>query len=257
MFTYDSGTQVLYTCDVLGMHYCDDTLYDEQPFRLEADFQLYYDCLVAPNARSVLSALRRIEPLAIAQVATGHGPLLRHHLADWRDRYRTWSESQAQTTPFVALFYTGDYGHSDRLVQAIGQGILKTGLAVELVDFLETDIPTVRELATSAAGLVVGMPPQDRPALTPLLSTLLAAAHPGQTIGLFETGGGQDEPIFPLRNRCQELGLTLAFEPIPIKAAPTTATDKLCEEAGTGSPLGWRSRFLLSRCCGKSSCGAC
>jgi flavorubredoxin len=102
ILTYDRGTQVLYTCDVLGMHYCDDTLYDEQPARLEADFQLYYDCLMAPNARSVLAALRRIEPLSIAQVATGHGPLLRHHLADWRDRYRTWSEAQAQTIPFVA-----------------------------------------------------------------------------------------------------------------------------------------------------------
>ncbi|MGB3310382.1 MAG: diflavin flavoprotein [Nodosilinea sp.] len=233
IFTYDSGTQVLYTCDVLGLHYCDDTLYDEQPALLEADFQLYYNCLMAPNARSVLAALRRIEPLPIAQVATGHGPLLLHHLAEWRDRYRTWSEAQAQTTPFVALFYAGDYGHSDRLVHAIGQGVLKTGLAVDLVDFLETDIPTVRELATSAAGLVVGMTPQDRPELAPLLSTLLAAAHPGQAIGLFETGGGQDEPIFPLRNRCRDLGLTLAFEPILIKSAPAAATDKLCEEAGT------------------------
>ncbi|WP_035985302.1 diflavin flavoprotein [Leptolyngbya sp. KIOST-1] len=233
IFTYDSGTQVLYTCDVLGMHYCDDSLYDEQPALLEADFQLYYTCLMAPNARSVLAALRRIEPLTIAQVATGHGPLLQHHLAQWRDRYRTWSEAQAETTPFVALFYAGDYGHSDRLGQAIAQGVLKTGLAVELVDWLETDIATVRELVTSAAGLVVGMPSQDRPDLAPLLSTLLAAAHPGQSIGLFETGGGQDEPIFPLRNRCRDLGLSLAFAPIVVKGVPTAAIDKLCEEAGT------------------------
>ncbi|MFH7245813.1 MAG: diflavin flavoprotein [Spirulina sp.] len=233
ILTYDSGTAVLYTCDVLGMHYCDDTLYDETPALLEADFQLYYDCLMGPNARSVLGALKRIEPLDIQQVATGHGPLLRHHIPHWRDCYRTWSEAQAEKTPFVALFYTSDYGHGERLAQAIGQGILKTGLAVELVDFLEADLVTVRELATSAAGLVVGMPPQDRPELTPLLSTLLAAAHPGQTIGLFETGGGQDEPIFPLRNRCKALNLTLAFEPILIKEDPTAATDKRCEEAGT------------------------
>jgi flavorubredoxin len=76
MLTYDSGTQVLYTCDVFGLHYCDDTLYDETPALLEADFQLYYDCLMGPNARSVLAALKRLEPFPIGQIATGHGPLL-------------------------------------------------------------------------------------------------------------------------------------------------------------------------------------
>jgi flavorubredoxin len=91
----------------------------------------------------------------------------------------------------------------------------------------------VRELATTAAGLILGMPPQTVAGLEPLLSTMLAAVHPKQAIGLFETGGGHDEPIFPLRNRFQELGLTAAFEPILIKAAPTEVTDKLCEEAGT------------------------
>ncbi|MGG6238800.1 diflavin flavoprotein [Nodosilinea sp. AN01ver1] len=233
MLTYDSGTGVLYTCDVFGLHYCDDTLYDEIPALLEADFQLYYDCLMGPNARSVLAALKRMEPFAINQIATGHGPLLRHHLTDWTERYRSWSETQAKAEPFVAIFYVGEYGFSDRIVHALGQGLLKTATAVELVDLHDTDIATVRELVTTAAGLVLGMPPQSAPGLEPILSTILAAAHPKQAIGLFETGGGQDEPIFPLRNRFQELGLTPAFEPILIKAAPTEATDKLCEEAGT------------------------
>ncbi|MBE9112694.1 diflavin flavoprotein [Nodosilinea sp. LEGE 07298] len=233
MLTYDSGTEVLYTCDVFGLHYCDDTLYDEMPSLLEADFQLYYDCLMGPNARSVLAALKRMEPFPISQIATGHGPLLRHHLADWTGRYRTWSETQAKAEPFVAIFYAGEYGFSDRIVHRLGQGLLKTGTAVELVDLLDTDVHAVRELTMTAAGLVLGMPPQTAPDLEPILSTILAAAHPKQSIGLFETGGGQDEPIFPLRNRFQELGLKAAFEPILIKSAPTEATDQLCEEAGT------------------------
>ena len=40
ILTYDSGTGVLYTCDVFGMHYCDDALYDEAPQLLEADFSI-------------------------------------------------------------------------------------------------------------------------------------------------------------------------------------------------------------------------
>ncbi|MEO0539056.1 MAG: diflavin flavoprotein [Cyanobacteria bacterium P01_A01_bin.123] len=233
MLTYDLGTEVLYTCDVFGLHYCDDTLYDETPALLEADFQLYYDCLMGPNARSVLAALKRMEPFSVSQIATGHGPLLRHHLSDWIGYYRTWSEARAQAESFVAIVYAGEYGHSDRLVHALGQGLLKTNTAVELVDLLDTDIHAVREVVTTATGLILGMPPQAVPGLEPILSTVLAAVHPKQAVGLFETGGGQDEPIFPLRNRFQELGLRVAFEPILLKATPTEATDKLCEEAGT------------------------
>jgi flavorubredoxin len=242
ILTYDRGTGVLYTCDVFGMHYCDDALYDEAPNLLEADFQYYYDCLMGPNARSVLGALKRIDPLEINLVATGHGPLLRHHRQDWMERYRTWSETQAKAEPFVALFYLEDYGFSPRLGQAIAQGITKTGTAVELINVAEADPHEVRELVHEAAGLVVGMPPQEENSrLHPVLSTILAAANRKQAIGLFEAGGGHDEPIYPLRNRFQELGLTEAFAPILVKEAPVAATDKLCEEAGTD--LGqWLSR---------------
>lgn len=242
ILTYDRGTGVLYTCDVFGMHYCDDAVYDELPRLLETDFQYYYDCLMGPNARSVLGALKRIDPLHINLVATGHGPLLRQHKQMWLERYRTWSETQAQAEPFVAIFYLEDYGFSDRIAHAIAQGIHKTGTAIELINIAEADSHEVREWVHEAAGLVVGMPPQaENSRLHPVLSTILAAVNRKQTIGLFETGGGHDEPIYPLRNRFQELGLTEAFAPILVKEGPSPATDKLCEEAGTD--LGqWLSR---------------
>lgn len=235
IFTYDAGTRILYTCDVFGMHYCDDFLFDEMPHLMEADFQYYYDCLMGPNARSVLMALKRIEPLSVDLIATGHGPLLQHHRADWVERYRTWSQNQAQTETFVALFYIEEYGYSDRIVRAIAEGIAKTGVAVELVDMSVAGSHEVRELVQCAAGLVIGMPPQlsQTAAIHPTLSTILATASSRQIIGLFETGGGRDEPLYPLRAQFQTLGLAEAFPPILIKAAPTEVTDKLCDEAGT------------------------
>lgn len=233
IFTYDAKTQVLYTCDVFGMHYCDDALFDGDPDLIAADFKYYYDCLMGPNARSVLAALKRMAPLTVDLIATGHGPLLRHHIPDWLEHYRRWSQDQTQAETFVALFYAADYGHSDHLARAIAQGITKTDVAVELVDLNTVDAHEVRELVSSAKGLVIGMPPQSKTSAHPVLSTILAAAHPKQTVGLFEAGGGQDEPIYPLRNQFREIGLTEAFSPILMKMPPTEMTDKLCEEAGT------------------------
>ncbi len=56
IFTYDAKTQILYTCDAFGMHYCNDLTFDQDPQLVEADFKYYYDCLMGPNARSVLAS---------------------------------------------------------------------------------------------------------------------------------------------------------------------------------------------------------
>jgi flavorubredoxin/flavin reductase (DIM6/NTAB) family NADH-FMN oxidoreductase RutF len=237
ILTYDHGTQVLYTCDVFGMHYCDDQPYDDDLALLDADYQTYYDCLMGPNARSVLAALKRMaDLLPLTTIATGHGPLLHHHIPELVDRYRTWSLEQAKTDTTVVLFYVPDYGWSDRLVHAIAQGIHKTGVAVELIDLREVDPQEVRELVNIAAGVVIGMPPQTGTTATQtntLLSTILAATHQKQAFGLFESGGGNDESVYPLRNRLREIGVMEAFAPVLIKETPTEAIFQQCEEAGT------------------------
>jgi flavorubredoxin/flavin reductase (DIM6/NTAB) family NADH-FMN oxidoreductase RutF len=233
IFTYDAKTRILFTCDVFGMHYCDDYTFDEEPELIEEDFRYYYDCLMGPNARSVLSALKRIEKLELGTIATGHGPLLQNHIPDWVERYQSWSQEQAKTDTLVALFYVEDYGFGDRVARAIAQGITRTEVAVELVDLNEADPHEVRELVNQAKGLVIGMPAQSSIAAHTALSTILAAAHSKQSVGLFESGGGEDEPIFPLRNKFQEIGLTEAFPPILLKEAPNPVIEQACEEAGT------------------------
>lgn len=237
ILTYDHKTQTLFTCDVFGMHFCDDQTYDEDLALLEADYKTYYDCLMGPNARSVLAALKRVGDLpSISTIATGHGPLLHHHIPELVDLYRKWSQEQAKAVTTVGLFYVSEYGFSDRLANAIAQGISKTGVAVELIDLLEADPQEVRELVDLAAGIVIGMPPQSgtvAPQVQPLLSTILAASHAKQAFGLFESGGGDDESVYPLRNKLQEIGVMEGFPPILIKETPNETTYQLCEEAGT------------------------
>jgi flavorubredoxin/flavin reductase (DIM6/NTAB) family NADH-FMN oxidoreductase RutF len=237
IFTYDHKTQVLYTCDAFGLHFCDDNSFDEDLELIEYDFKYYYDCLMGPNARSVLSALKRMNDLpGISLIATGHGPLLQHHLSELMGRYREWSEAQAKAATTVALFYVSEYGFSDRLAQAVAHGITKTGVMVESIDLRQAELPEVRELVGISAGVVIGMPPQsgeNAAQFQALLSTILASTHDKQSFGLFEVGGGDDESVYPLRNRLQEIGLREAFTPILIKETPGDATYQLCDEAGT------------------------
>lgn len=79
-----SGTAagVMYTCDAFGAHYCQEDPFDTALQPLAPHFRFYYDCLMRPNARSVLTALRKTQDLAYTTIATGHGPILRYNMQE-------------------------------------------------------------------------------------------------------------------------------------------------------------------------------
>lgn len=234
IFSYDHKTQTLFTCDAFGMHYCSDDTFDVNLEAIEPDFRFYYDCLMGPNSRSLLNAMKKMGELGkIRIIANGHGPLLYHHLDILKECYQGWSQKQAKVETVVALFYVSGYGHSERLAQAIAQGVQKTEVGVEMIDLTSAEIQEIQELAGRAAGIIIGMPPSANAAAHAAISSLLAVVKSKQVIGLFECYGGDDEPIDPLRRKFLELGIKEAFPAIRIKETPTKATHQLCEEAGT------------------------
>jgi flavorubredoxin/flavin reductase (DIM6/NTAB) family NADH-FMN oxidoreductase RutF len=237
IFTYDHKTGVLFTCDAFGLHFCSSATYDEDLELISPDFRFYYECLMAPNARSVLSAMKRMAALPPVQmIATGHGPLLRYNVAELTGRYQRWSQEKAKAEDLVAVFYVSDYGYSDRLSQAIARGLTKTSVAVEMMDMRSADPQEVTELVSRAKGLILGLPPVSGPGAQETqttLGTILAAVNSKQSIGLFESYGGNDEPIDPLTTKFQDLELTQAFAPIRIKDTPSETLYQSCEEAGT------------------------
>ena len=235
IFTYDHKTEILYTCDAFGMHFCDDCTYDEDIDLISEDYLVYYKCLMEPNARSVLSALKRVGKLPEAkQIATGHGPLIKHNLEELVGRYEEWSKNKAKAEKTVAIFYVSDYGNSEAIAKALTQGIVKTDVVVETMDLRVSEMSEVRVLTELASGIIIGTPPQSlKSTVQATLSTVLAVAGKKQSFGLFEAGGEEDEPLAPIRSSLSESGLKEAFPPIQLEEAPTEATYQLCDESGT------------------------
>ncbi|MEB3147626.1 MAG: diflavin flavoprotein [Sphaerospermopsis sp.] len=234
IFSFDRKTQILYTCDAFGMHFCDHRTFDEDLEAIEADFRFYYDCLMGPNARSLLNAMKRMGELGKIQIiANGHGPLLYHHLDVLTEYYQNWSQRQAKTETTVGLFYVSGYGYSEQLAHAIGDGLQKAGVGSEVVDLHTADFQEIQELAGRASGLIIGMPPTSSIVAQAGISSLLAVAKNKQVVGLFECYGGDDEPIDTLRRKFIDLGIKEAFPAIRIKEIPNEATYQICTEAGT------------------------
>jgi flavin reductase (DIM6/NTAB) family NADH-FMN oxidoreductase RutF len=215
------------------MHFCDDRTFDEDLEAIEADFRFYYDCLMGPNARSLLNAMKRMGELGkIKIIANGHGPLLHHNLDILTEYYHNWSQKQTKTETTVGLFYVSGYGYSDRLGHAIGDGLQKAGVGVEVLDLSTAESQEIQELAGRASGLIVGMPSTSAVKAQAAISSLLAVVKNKQVVGLFESYGGNDEPIDTLRRKFIDLGIKEAFSAIRIKETPTDFTYQQFTEAG-------------------------
>ncbi len=235
IFSFDHGTGILYTCDAFGLHYCSDDLFDVDPGAIAPDFRFYYECLMAPNARSVLQALKRMDALPeITTIAVGHGPLLREHLPLWVGDYREWSGQRSAGETYAAICYLSQYGFCDRLSQAIARGVGKASGQVQLVDLRATDAQELAALIGEASAVVVPTWPAAPDAeLQKAIGTLLAALHPKQWVGCYDSFGGNDEPIDTLAGQLRNLGQKWAFEPLRIRQVPSGSDYQRCEEAGT------------------------
>ena len=235
IFSFDHGTGILYTCDAFGLHYCSEDIFDVDPGAIAPDFRFYYDCLMGPNARSVLQAMKRMDGLPpINTIAVGHGPLLRHHLSLWLSDYRDWSEGRSKGEAYAAVCYVSQYGFCDRLCQAIARGIGKAEAQVQLVDLRATDPQELSALIGEASAVVVPTWPAVADAdLQASIGTLLAALNPKQWVAVYDAYGGNDEPIDTVASQLRSLGQKEAFEPLRIRQVPDGNDYQRCEEAGT------------------------
>ncbi|MEB3308068.1 MAG: diflavin flavoprotein [Cyanobacteriota bacterium] len=235
IFSFDHGTGILYTCDAFGLHYCSDDVFDVDPGAIAPDFRFYYDCLMGPNARSVLQAMKRMDSLpAINTIAVGHGPLLREHLGLWLSDYREWSEGRSKGETYAAVCYLSQYGFCDRLSQAIARGIGKSDAQVQLVDLRATDPQELSALVGEASAVVVPTwPAEPDPELQASIGTMLAALKPKQWVAVYDAYGGHDQPVDTVAAQLRSLGQNSAFDPVRIRQAPAAEDYQRCEEAGT------------------------
>ncbi len=235
IFSFDHGTGVLYTCDAFGLHYCSESVFDENPEIIAPDFRFYYDCLMGPNARSVIQAIKRIDKLpTITTIAVGHGPLLRDHLNTWITNYREWSSERSKDDNYVAVCYISQYGFCDHLSQALAHGIGKAKADVQLVDLQGSDPQELSALIADASAVVVPTWPSHPEAqLQSSIGTLLAALKQKQWVGVYDAFSGNDEPIDVVASQLQTLGQKEAFKPLRVRKVPDSNIYQCFEEAGT------------------------
>ncbi|MEH2001604.1 MAG: diflavin flavoprotein [Nostoc sp.] len=234
--TYDPQTEILYTDKLFGAHVCGDQVFDEGWEIYNEDRRYYFDCLMAPHARQVETALDKLADFPVRMYANGHGPLVRYGLIDLTKAYRQWSQQQTSADLTVALIYASAYGNTATLAQAIARGITKAGVAVESINCEFTEPEEIRAAMEKAGGFIIGSPTLGGHAPTPVqtaLGIVLSTATNNKLAGVFGSFGWSGEAVDLIEGRLKDAGYRFGFGTIRVKFKPDDATLQLCEEAGT------------------------
>jgi flavorubredoxin/flavin reductase (DIM6/NTAB) family NADH-FMN oxidoreductase RutF len=234
--TYDSKTQILFTDKLFGAHVCGDQVFDEGWTVYNEDRRYYFDCLMAPYAKHILTALEKLSDKPAKIYATGHGPLVRYGLTELTAAYKEWASTQKSKELTVALIYASAYGNTAILGQAIAQGIIKAGVGVESINAEDAEPEEIKAAIQKCAGFIFGSPTLGGHAPTQIQTALgitLANADKTKIAGVFGSYGWSGEAIDLLETKFRDAGYRFGFETMRVKFKPTDVILKTCEEAGT------------------------
>eukprot|EP00929_Paragymnodinium_shiwhaense_P098055 TRINITY_DN595_c0_g1_i2.p1 TRINITY_DN595_c0_g1~~TRINITY_DN595_c0_g1_i2.p1 ORF type:complete len:713 (+),score=200.46 TRINITY_DN595_c0_g1_i2:83-2140(+) len=228
IFTFDHGTGVLYTCDAFGMHYCENSVFDTEDVQTYMPhFATYYECLMKPNARSVVSGCKKAAHLVenISMIATSHGPVLKHNWKTYWDQYQTWSdEACAATGPSMVIFWNTNFGDSERLSQLFSHGVTSTGVNVEMYDLNAVDSFEIAESLARCSVIALFAPEQNNAHATEALQTILVASdHKKHQFLLLSSCDEKQEPLRLLISKFEGAGLPAIQKEIDLDSAVVDA----------------------------------
>lgn len=235
LFTYDSHTRILYTDKFFGVHVCSDTLLDEDWKDLDGDRHYYFDCLHASQTKQVETALDKLTPFPAKCYAPGHGPMVRYSLSRLTHDYRTWSQQQKSNELRVALLYASAYGNTATAANAIAQGLMENGLAVESINCELADSEEITRAVESCDGFIIGSPTLGGHApiqIQTALGIVLSAAAKTKLAGVFGSYGWSGEAIDLLESKLLDANYRLGFESLRVRFSPTEENLQQCREAG-------------------------
>jgi flavorubredoxin len=238
--TYLDEQNLLFTCDLLGCHYCDGRLFNDEVGDFRFSFEYYFDHIMRPFKRYVAEALDLIEPLEIDLIAPGHGPVLRAHPRDYIAQYRRLVTKRLATETgdrkTLLILYVSAYGATAQMAGAIHEGAAESNdVRVSLFDIEGSDVTPFIDLIEEADGLVVGTPTINGDAsriVWDMLSSLVDIDTKGKLGAAFGSYGWTGEAVGMVEARMQGLKMRVPEQGLKIKMHPTPEELDDCRDFG-------------------------
>lgn len=160
IYTYLEEENILFTCDSFGAHFCHEEMYDDLVGNWDDAFKYYFDVILKPFSKFMLSAIEKIRPLEIKAICTGHGPILRTNWKRYIDLSEEYSKEALKegSEPMVFLPYVSAYHNTGDAALAIARGVEAAGVKAQVRDIENMPLDKVGEYLANCTGVIVGCP---------------------------------------------------------------------------------------------------
>jgi anaerobic nitric oxide reductase flavorubredoxin len=180
MMTYLEEDQILFSCDAFGGYGAlRGGIFDDEsktPDFYEQEALRYYVNIVALFSTPVLRAIDKLSDVPVSVIAPSHGLIWRDDPMRIVNLYQKWAEyANGPTEPGVTLIYGSMYGNTERMMNAIAQGISDEGVPVTIYDVAHTHVSYILPSLWTQRGVMVGGPTYEGQ-LFPLVAQVLDIA---------------------------------------------------------------------------------
>jgi anaerobic nitric oxide reductase flavorubredoxin len=163
MVTYDALDRILFSCDAFGGYGAlPGTIFDDQCSDLvfyEREALRYYVNIVAKFSNPTLAAIGKLAGVPIDVIAPSHGLVWRRDPGRIVELYRRWAElSNGGGEIGVTLIYGSMYGNTEKMMNAVAQGISRAGIPVEIFDAARTHTSYILPSLWTYRGVMIGAP---------------------------------------------------------------------------------------------------
>jgi flavorubredoxin len=223
MFTYLEKEGILFPCDFLGEHYCDDRMFDDLAGDDQHTFEYYFQVIFRPFKRYVLEAIDKIKDLDIRIVAPSHGTIKRSNPWSYIEKYRQWA-SGPELERKLLVFYVSAYGNTQMLAEAVAEGARSAGTPATVMDATAVELGVILDDIEAAEGIAVGTCTINGDALEPiwwLLSHMATLNVRGKIGAAFGSYGWSGEGPKMVTERLKSLKFKVDEEPLRVVLVPT------------------------------------
>jgi len=177
MMTYETTHRILFSCDAFGGYGAlpgsifDDECVDLDFYQEEA--LRYFVNIIAKFGGPVLRAIAKLADVPVEIVAPSHGLIWRERPQLIVDLYQKWAEyATGKTEAGITLIYGSMYGNTEKMMNAVAQGISRVGIPLEIFDAARTNVSYILPSLWTKAGVMVGAPTYEGTLFPPVAQAL-------------------------------------------------------------------------------------
>ncbi len=182
MMTYETTEHILFSCDAFGSYGAlRGAIFDDEYADLEFYLQealRYYVNIVALFSVPVLKAIGKLADVPVSIIAPSHGLVWRGNPQRIVGLYQRWAEyATGPTEAGITLVYGSMYGNTEKMMNAVAQGISQEGVPLTIFDAAHTHVSYILPSLWTQRGVMVGAPTYEGGLFPPVAQALDMAAQ--------------------------------------------------------------------------------